>query len=329
MSTTPPRRSESHATNASATQIFLPLEVRRSGRSSTSCASTLISVLAYAGPGPKRLCAAVRGVPSANVPSDTTTKSVTAFASRRFSMSSPRIYANDSCVGRPDATSPVFPAHDGGFWDQDDWRNWRSRAWLGRRERATVPRRQTPRRPGGAPAGTRPRDLRSSYITLRVYEGIPLTTISKEVGTGVQMIEKRYAVENWTADGCPRRSKSAPRDLLGDAQWTLRPINRGSWPDANSLEKATKPTPGIEPGTPSLRVAHLQGFCCRYRHLILVRAGWMRSELPGSGHGSGHAFQVVVGTRRGRSWSATSVGVAPALKLMIQSASSRSVALTP
>jgi hypothetical protein len=51
-----------------------------------------------------------------------------------------------------------------------------------------------------------------------------------------------------------------------------------------------KPTPGIEPGTPSLRVAHLQGFCRIYGLLILVSAGWVRSELLSSGHGSGHAF---------------------------------------
>jgi hypothetical protein len=38
-----------------------------------------------------------------------------------------------------------------------------------------------------------------------VYEGIPLTTISKEVGTGVQMIEKHYAgiIENWDGRRVP------------------------------------------------------------------------------------------------------------------------------
>ena len=41
--------------------------------------------------------------------------------------------------------------------------------------------------------GTRPRDLRSSYVTLRVYEGIPLTQLGREVGTSVRMIEQHYA----------------------------------------------------------------------------------------------------------------------------------------
>jgi hypothetical protein len=53
--------------------------------------------------------------------------------------------------------------------------------------------------PGVALAGTRPRGLRSSFITLQVYAGVPLTTIAKQCGTSVTMIEKHYAgvIENW------------------------------------------------------------------------------------------------------------------------------------
>ena len=107
--------------------------------------------------------------------------------------------------GRPSARTPVFPAHDDGFWDPDDWRNWRNRVWKGEQVRPANDRRPNPRPPGAAPAGTRPRDLRSSYITLRVYEGVPLTTISKEVGTSVQMIEQHYAgvIENWDGQRIP------------------------------------------------------------------------------------------------------------------------------
>src|SRR5947208_14103165 len=52
---------------------------------------------------------------------------------------------------------------------------------------------------GGAPPGTRPRDLRSSFITVQIYAGVPLTTIAKQCGTSVVMIEKHYAgiIENW------------------------------------------------------------------------------------------------------------------------------------
>jgi hypothetical protein len=43
--------------------------------------------------------------------------------------------------GRSGGKTPVFPAHDGGFWEQDDWRNWRGRVWHGEPER---PRRESP-----------------------------------------------------------------------------------------------------------------------------------------------------------------------------------------
>jgi integrase len=134
--------------------------------------------------------------------------------------------------GRPTAKAPVFPAHDDDFWDHDDWRNWRNRIWKGEQVRPANDRRRNPRRPGAAPPDTRPRDLRSSYITLRVYEGVPLTTISKEVGTSVQMIEKHYAgvIENW--DGhqvqaelqirAARSSTGRGMDVTTERQDTLR-----------------------------------------------------------------------------------------------------------
>jgi hypothetical protein len=49
--------------------------------------------------------------------------------------------------------------------------------------------------------GTRPRDLRSSFITLQVYAGVPLTTVAKQCGTSVPMIEKHYAGVIENSDG--------------------------------------------------------------------------------------------------------------------------------
>ncbi|MBV9425771.1 MAG: tyrosine-type recombinase/integrase [Solirubrobacterales bacterium] len=99
--------------------------------------------------------------------------------------------------GRPSGKQPVFPAHDGDFWSNDDWRNWRSRIWRG--EERPANRRNVPTYPGVAPPDTRPRDLRSSFITLQIYAGVPLTTIAKQCGTSVPMIERHYAgvIENW------------------------------------------------------------------------------------------------------------------------------------
>jgi len=120
-----------------------------------------------------------------------------------------------SC-GRPSSKQPVFPAHDGGFWRPDDWRNWRSRIWRG--EERPANRRNVPTYPGVAPQGTRPRDLRSSFITLQIYAGVPLTTVAKQCGTSVPMIEKHYAgvIENWDGVQVPAEHQiRAAREAVG------------------------------------------------------------------------------------------------------------------
>lgn len=105
--------------------------------------------------------------------------------------------------GRPEGKQPVVPAHDGSFWTDDDWRNWRSRIWRG--EERPGNRRNIPTYPGAAPERTRHRDLRSSFITVQVYAGVPLTTIAKQCGTSVTMIEQHYAgvIENWDGRQVP------------------------------------------------------------------------------------------------------------------------------
>jgi hypothetical protein len=42
-------------------------------------------------------------------------------------------------------------------------------------------------------------------VTLRVYEGVPLTQIAREVGTSVRMIEQHYAgvIANWDGNRVP------------------------------------------------------------------------------------------------------------------------------
>jgi integrase len=90
--------------------------------------------------------------------------------------------------GRPELSAPVIPAHDGEPWQADDWRNWRRRVW-----------RQL------APEGSRPRDLRSSYITTQIYAGRPLTEIARYAGTSVAMIDRHYAgvIANWDGNPVP------------------------------------------------------------------------------------------------------------------------------
>ncbi len=184
--------------------IFLPAEVERIRRMLASLRDrTLVSVLAYSGPRPEEVVCRLAW-------EDIGERAIRYRDAKRHRVRFTPLLAplaEDlrewllSC-GRPSGSTPVFPAYDGGFWDKDDWSNWRGSVWKSRPER-TYKREGRVKvyrgTAGCAPPGTRPRDLRSSYVTLRVYEGVPLTTIGREVGTSVAMIEKHYAgiIENW------------------------------------------------------------------------------------------------------------------------------------
>ena len=114
--------------------------------------------------GPRVLRSAARGgrlparlgATSASARSATATPSATASGTRRCSSRSPRTYASGSSPpAGPTGKQPVFPAHDGGFWTDDDWRNWRKRIWQGEPERPRRDRKNpTPRTPGMRPART-------------------------------------------------------------------------------------------------------------------------------------------------------------------------------
>jgi integrase len=193
--------------------IFLPVEVEAIRAQLELRDRTLVSVLAYSGPRPEEVVCRLAW-------SDIGEHAIRYQDTKRHrARHTPLLkpLADDLsewflAAGRPTGTSPVFPAHDGGFWHQDDWRNWRRRVWQGEPDRPRRDRKNpTPARPGCAPKDTRPRDLRSSYVTLRVYEGIPLTQIGREVGTSIRMIELHYAgvIANW--DGKQRSAEASIR----------------------------------------------------------------------------------------------------------------------
>lgn len=188
--------------------IFLPAEVEQvRARCATVRDRTLVSLLAYSGPRPEE--AALRLLWE-----DVGTQAIRYRDTKRGKVRHTPLLAplaDDMAEwfmasGRPGPRTPVFPAHDGDLWDVDDWRNWRGRVWRGEPERKLKHRRTPTRaRVGIAPAGTRPRDLRSSYVTLRVYEGVPLTTIAREVGTSLAMLDKHYSgvIANWDGRRVP------------------------------------------------------------------------------------------------------------------------------
>jgi integrase len=204
------RRREPH--------IFLPTEVERIRAKLDLRDSTIISVLAYSGPRPEEVVFRLSW-------EDIGERAIRFHDEKRHRVRFTPLLAPLAedlrewflASGQPERKLPVFPAHDGGFWNIDDWRNWRRRVWQGE-ERPSDKRKQTPTYPGCAPAGTRPRDLRSSFITLQIYAGVPLTTISKQCGTGLTMIEQHYAgvIENWDGKQVPAEDQiRAARAAVG------------------------------------------------------------------------------------------------------------------
>lgn len=181
--------------------VFLPLEVEQIRARVDAKSAALIALLAYAGPRPEEgLRLPWQGVGAEAIEFDGRKTRKKASGGRRYTpLLSPlaadlKRWRLESGVRDPRA--PVIPAHDGRPWNEDDWRNWRRRTW-GSYQRD--PKTGVRAWKGVAPEDTRPRDLRSSFITLQVYAGVPLTTIGRWCGTSVQMIERHYAgvIANW------------------------------------------------------------------------------------------------------------------------------------
>ena len=199
--------------------IFLPAEVEEIRHKLDLRDRTLVSVLAYSGPRPEEVVCRLRwddigerairyrGTKKGGKVRFTPLLEPLADDLREWFLAS----------GRPAGDAPVFPTRPGNFWNKSDWANWRRRVWQGEPERR-YERRTRRATTGCAPAGTRPRDLRSSFITIQVYAGVPLTTIAKQCGTGVTMIEKHYAgvIENWDGEQIPpERQITVAREQLG------------------------------------------------------------------------------------------------------------------
>lgn len=190
--------------------IFLPPAVEEIRARLEPAGATLVSLLGYSGPRPEEaLRLRVRDVGEEAVYYDgrktrqdrhTPLLAPLAQDLREWRLAS----------GRRGPNAPLIPAHDGGHWQADDWRNWRRRVWQSwLAGDAHCPHTADPCPRCGAhrltPEGTRPRDLRSSYVTVQVYAGVPLTTIARWCGTSVAMIDKHYSgvIANWDGRQIP------------------------------------------------------------------------------------------------------------------------------
>jgi integrase len=144
---------------------------------------------------------------------------------------------------RSGADELVFPTTTGGLWRDHDWRNWRRRVFDPLAAEV------------GAP-GMRPYDLRHAFCSLLIAEGLSVVEVARQAGHAPTMTLDTYAHVMADHDGADRRTAEASIRAAREAEVSGKcppeaptPSQPGQKPSISS-----KPTPGLEPGTPSLRV---------------------------------------------------------------------------
>ena len=153
--------------------------------------------------------------------------------------------------GDPPRRAPVVPNGRGRFWTEHDWDNWRSRTFRSAAKAAGLPAGKD-----DGPARVRPRDLRSSFATLLIYEGQPPQYVADQLGNSPGTLLHR-------AHSRPLRSRrhraqlnagSAASPSLAGASVFHRCF-MAPRPKPLAMTKALereKPSVGLEPTTPSL-----------------------------------------------------------------------------
>jgi hypothetical protein len=81
----------------------------------------------------------------------------------------------------PSEDGLVFPSSRGDQWTGDDWDNWRERIFQPAAEAV------------GLPKDTRPRDLRGSFASLLIYEGVDVVELAPELGHSPATCLRYYA----------------------------------------------------------------------------------------------------------------------------------------
>lgn len=93
----------------------------------------------------------------------------------------------------PSKDGLVFPSYTGECWTGDDWDNWRERIF----QPAAVA--------VGLPKDTRPRDLRGSFASLLIYEGVDVVELAPELGHSATTCLRYYGRVFTELKGRPKR----------------------------------------------------------------------------------------------------------------------------
>src|SRR6185312_2506563 len=82
--------------------------------------------------------------------------------------------------GRPDDTALIFPGVDGKPWTREQYQNWRKRIYVPTTKACGV-------------TNSRPYDLRHSFISLLIHEGLSVVEIARQAGHSPEMTLGTYA----------------------------------------------------------------------------------------------------------------------------------------
>ena len=151
--------------------------------------------------------------------------------------------------GMPLDEALVFPGRGGPVWGHDAWHYWRRRVF-------------TPAaKASGVDSPVRPYDLRHSFVSLLLAEGANVVEIARQAGHSPTMTLSTYAhlfdeaasAERVSAEDEIRRARQFVRQERRTRFVPDEPTTLTLWEDESPANPG-EPTPGLEPGTPSLRV---------------------------------------------------------------------------
>ena len=152
-------------------------------------------------------------------------------------------------MGAAVATTLSIPQADDRPWRLNDYKNWQRSGVKGERSRRAAGLFNADATSIGRPQAT-PYFLRHTYASLRLAEQrLSLQEIAEEMGHTVEVLARTYAHVISEYRG---RGPIAPDALITRARRRETPQQRPK-PDYQQLE-LPKPTGGLEPPTPSLRV---------------------------------------------------------------------------
>jgi len=153
--------------------------------------ATLLSLLAYAGPRPESEALPLRwsAVRTRTILFRATKRgAVYERATRLLQLLASDLKAWRKASGDPSENELVIGNRAGEPWADYDWDNWRERTFRPAAAAAGLP--------AGAADGAnrvRPRDLRSSFATLLIYEGQPPQYVASELGNSPATLLRDYA----------------------------------------------------------------------------------------------------------------------------------------